>query len=440
MNGIDRVIVAVMKQTLAWACLVSTFVLTSCATHTAYAPRPPQADLEHKTRTEQEYIAFDARYPEEKAQRIAKARALYAKVSEREAAGQITSCSKEILWEFKALITQSANFKLLDQRLADLEASLAHPELEAGAGEQIADDGSWGRCYAEWYCKLDALCDYVGREANQKREPKYPPRFLDRVNSPGKLAEYLQSVSVSDIPHTGADNLLEFNLSLSNLMRLILRDRPRGYSWDPRLKTVLMDLVLHRFRNPNTGWWGERYVRAGQTVFVDDLSTTFHIVTYLKGNVSDMPRVIGTTLAVKDLDYPVGWLWKGQYWNHNNMDVVALFKAGWPHASAKQKQAMTAEIEKMLHWCLTESLQADGSFKSHIADGSIEEGEYYAASFLARIGFFDKKERFWTGREFPEATAIREKILAYVRAHQTTGGSGGGYYESILKDCLKVSG
>ena len=122
------------------------------------------------------------------------------------------------------------------------------------------------------------------------------------------------------------------------------------------------------------------------------------------------------------------------------MDVVALFKAGWPHASAEQKQAMTAEIEKMLHWCLTESLQADGSFKSHIADGSIEEGEYYATSFLARIGFFDKKERFWTGREFPEATAIREKILAYVRAHQTTGGSGGGYYESILKDCLKVSG
>ena len=52
----------------------------------------------------------------------------------------------------------------------------------------------------------------------------------------------------------------------------------------------------------------------------------------------------------------------------------------------------------------------------------------------------DKKERFWTGREFPEATVIREKILAYVRAHQTTGGSGGGYYESILEDCLKVSG
>jgi hypothetical protein len=409
----------------------------------AYAPRTPQADLEHKARTEQEYIAFDPRYQEDKAERIAKVsqpHAFYAKVREREAAGQDTSCSKEILWEFKALITQTANFKLMDQRLADLESSLAHPELEAGAGEQNPDDGSWGRCYTEWYCKLDALCDYLGKEANKKREPKYPPRFLDRVNSPEKLAEFLTSVSVSDIPRTGVDNLLEFNLSLSNLMRLILRDRPKGYPWNPGLKDVMMDLVLHRFRNPNTGWWGERYVRDGQTVFVDDLSTTFHIVEYLEGNVPDMPRVIDTTLAVKDLDYPVGWLWKGRYWNHNNMDVAALFKAGWPHASAEQKQVVTAEIEKMLHWCLTESLQADGSFKSHVADGSLEEGEYYATSFLARIGFFDKKERFWTDREFPEAAAIREKILAYVLAHQTTGGSGGSYYESILEDCLNVSG
>jgi hypothetical protein len=81
-------------------------------------------------------------------------------------------------------------------------------------------------------------------------------------------------------------------------------------------------------------------------------------------------------------------------------------------------------------------LQPDGTFKPNIADGSIEEGEYYAASFLARIGFFDKSKRFWTDREFPEADAIRQTIIAYVLAHRNTGGSGGGYYESILVDCL----
>lgn len=420
----------------AFAAFLPLILLTSCTSVAPGVSRAPQADLEHNVRKEQEYIAFNPQYKQEKAEQIAKARAFYGKVREREAAGTNTACSKQILWELKALLTQTADSKLIDQRLADLDSSLAHPELEAVAAEQNSKDGSWGRCYTTWYCKLDASCEELGREYNKKRPLKVPPSFLDRVNSPEKLTAYLESVSVSDIPRTGVDNLLEFNLSLSNLMRLILRDRPKGYPWDPRLKTTLMHLVLGRFRNPKTGWWGERYVRDGRLVFVDDLSATFHIVTYLHGNVPDLSRVVDTTLAVKDLDYPVGWLWKSQYWNHNNMDVVALFKAGWPYASAAQKKAMAVEIEKMLHWCVTESLQPDGTFKPHVVDGSLEEGEYYATSFLARIGFFDKKERFWTDREFPEAAAIRENILAYVLKHRNSGGSGGSYYESILVDCL----
>ena len=417
--------------------VVPVLLLTACATNGLKVWRPPQADLEHNARKEQEFIAFDPQYKQDKSNRIARVRALYGKVREREAAGQPTSCSHQILWELKALITQTADFKLLDQRIADLESSLAHPEQEADADKPNPQDGSWGKCFAQWYCKLDASCEELGREANKHRALEFEPHFLDRVNSPEKLTAYLESVSVSDIPHTGVDNLLEFNLSLGNMIRLILRDRPEDYQWDPRLKARLMDLILHRFRNRATGWWGERYHRDGRVVFVDDLSTTFHIVTYLHGNVPDLPRVIDTTLAVKDLDFPVGWLLKGQYWNHNNMDVVALFKAGWPQASPAQKQAMTVEIEKMLHWCLTESFQPDGSFKPNIGDGSLEEGEYYATSFLARIGFFDKSERFWTDREFPEAQGIREKILAYVLKHRNSGGSGGSYYESTLIDCLK---
>jgi hypothetical protein len=412
-------------------------LLTSCATSSG-APkvwRPPQADLEHKAKAEQEFIAFDPRYKEEKAERIAKLRAFYTTVRDREAAKQSTYCSHQILWELKALLVTSADFKLIDQRVADLEASLAHPDDEAAANRQDPQDGSWGHCFAEWYCKLDSSTDPMMDIKNKHQHLDVYPRFLDQINSPDKLTAFLTSVSISDIPRTGIDHLGEFNLSISDLMRLILRDRPYGYPWDPRLRATLRHL-LYEFRNPATGYWGERYVRDGHIVFVDDLSTTFHVVTYLHGDVPDLPRVVDTTLAVKELDFPVGWLLKGQYWNHNNMDVVDLFKAGWPHASASQKQAMTAEIEKMLHWCLTESFQPDGSFKANIGDGSLEEGEYYATSFLARIGFFDKKERFWTDRDFPEAVAIRQKIITYVLAHQKTGGSGGNYYESTIEDCL----
>jgi hypothetical protein len=396
--------------------------------------RAPQSDLEHNARKQQEFLAFDPHYEESKTERIARARVLGKQVHEWEAAGQNTSCSHQILWEIKALVTQTANFKEVDRRLDDLESNLAHPEREAEAEEQDPEDGSWGKCFTEWYCKLDASCEEIGKEANKKRAPKIEPHFLDRVNSPEKLTGYLTSVSISDIPRTGVDNLLEFNLSLSNLLRLILRDRPKGYAWDPRLKAVLMDHILHRLRNPKTGWWGERYVRGGHVVFVDDLSVTFHIVTYLHGDIPDLPRVVDTALAVKDVDYPVGWLWKGQYWNHNNMDVVALFKAGWPHASATQKKAMAVEIEKMLQWCLSESLQSNGSFKPHVADGSLEEGTEYGASFLTRIGYFDKAERFWTDQEFPQAEEVRQRIIDYILKHRGSGGSGGGYYESALEE------
>jgi hypothetical protein len=69
---------------------------------------------------------------------------------------------------------------------------------------------------------------------------------------------------------------------------------------------------------------------------------------------------------------------------------------------------------------------------------SIERGTYYGASFLARIGYFDKADRFWTDREFPDAEAVRQKIAGYVLKHLGSGGSGGGYYQSTLRECLKI--
>ena len=416
--------------------LLNVLILVSFSISMSIAQQPLQSDINHNIRTLQEFIQYNPDFVQMKAQRVARIRTLHARVTEKEASGYNTFCSHEILWEIKALIMQTADFRIIDKRLADLDSSLVHPEKEALAKMQDSVNGSWGICSDEWFCKLDEFCEEVGREENKNHILKYQPNFLDEVNSPEKLTNYLQSISISDIPKTGTDHLLEFNLSLSNLLRLILRDRPKGYNWNPELKNTLTDLIFKRFRDPQTGWWGESYVRDGRVQFVDDLSTTFHIVTFLRGKVPDLPHIVSTTLAVKDLDFPVGWLWKGEYWNHNNMDVVALFKAGWPYADENQKRAMTIEIQKMLQWCLTESLQPDGSFKPNIADGSLEEGIYYGTSFLGRIGYFDKSERFWTDQKFPESEAIRKKIIDYIVKHSSTGGSGGSYYESALKDYL----
>ena len=114
-----------------------------------------------------------------------------------------------------------------------------------------------------------------------------------------------------------------------------------------------MNLLFNNLRNPLTGWWRESYVRNGHIEFVDNLRTTFHSVSYLKENVPDMDQIISTLLVVKNIPYPVGWFWKNEYWNHNNMDVVTLFKYGWNKVNEQQRNEMSNEIDKMFQWCVT---------------------------------------------------------------------------------------
>jgi len=196
----------------------------------------------------------------------------------------------------------------------------------------------------------------------------------------------------------------------------------------------MMDIIMNQLRNPQTGWWGARYVRDGKVQFVDGLSMTYHMVSSLDGKVPDLGKTMDHLLAVKNVDYPIGWLRKGHYSKHHAMDVVTLFSYGWPYMSEAQQRAAAVEIRKVVHWCLDESLQPDGSFKIEDAGDSLEEETNYGVSLLVQAGVFDKAKRFWTGEEFPKAEKIREKIIGFIRRHLATGGAGGTYYEHALEE------
>jgi len=390
----------------------------------------PQSDSGVKEWKDHEFLSFDHHYKEELAKQTTRTGILYKQVVGREIAGQQTGFSHQILAEIIWLISSTADFKRINTRLNDLQTSLDHPENELGVKEQDSTDGSWGKGYNEWIFKVIASYPHL-------KDAKYALHFIDRINSPQKLTDYFTSISVSNIALTGIDHEREFNESISNLMRMILRHRPKQYAYDPKLKKTLMDLLLNRFRNPVTGYWGESYVRNGPVEFVDDLSITFHVVSYLEGNVPDMNKVIATTLAAKDLEFPVGPLYQGQHYDHLNLDVAELFRLGWPYASDEQKKAIAIELHKLLECCLTGSLQTDGSFKMWVGDNSKEESTYYGAAFLARIGYFDKSKRFWTEQDFPEAETVRQKIIAYIEQHLKSGATGGDYYESALEELNK---
>jgi hypothetical protein len=116
------------------------------------------------------------------------------------------------------------------------------------------------------------------------------------------------------------------------------------------------------------------------------------------------------------------------------MDVAVIFKYGWKSATDSQKNAARAELKKMLDWCLSKSLQSDGSFKYRPGDISIEEGIGYGVSFLSELGFFSKEKRFWTNEEFADSNEVRKKIKSYILAQIENAPTGGAYYEGALED------
>lgn len=346
---------------------------------------------------------------------------------------QDTSCSHQILEELDWLVDSTVDFPRIAVRMDDLESSLAHPELESLARRQDPLDGSWGRCHTEWFFKVNATYDHISNPANRDEIPGYKLHLLDRINSPEKLKQYFALIAVSDIAHTGRDNLRELNESLENLSRMVLRSIPRYYHFDPHLRAVMTDIIFNQLRNPVTGWWGPRYIRNAKTEFVDTLSMTFHMVSSNYGKVPNLGPVMEHLLAVKDLEYPVGWLRGGNYSNHHEMDVIDLFRYGWPYMTNTQHKAATTEIRKIVRWCLDRSLQADGSFKKEGAGDSLEEDTSFGADLLIDAGVFDKTKRFWTTEDFPEAEEVRQRIIGFIQAHIANGGAGGTYYANTLK-------
>ena len=76
----------------------------------------------------------------------------------------------------------------------------------------------------------------------------------------------------------------------------------------------------------------------------------------------------------------------GRYENHLNWDAVIIWRYAWPHLDEKSRRAVRAEISRMLNWCLTESLQPDGSFKTSALDDTFGDAMEYGVSFLKDVG------------------------------------------------------
>lgn len=338
---------------------------------------------------------------------------LVAEIGRRQAAGQGMQYSMHIYREVRWRLNFTPDMTATRARIDDLRRSLGEPEEQALATQQDPSDGSWGRGINVWYLRL-----YYTVEDGLKKDvdPKYPLLVLDRINSPEKLDAQLDSALYDDFTRTGEFKREETDETFSAIARLLYGHKQTGYAFDPRLPEALRTYVS-RWQNPATGCWGQWVLdRHGRVWKMDDTGITFHVVSDFHGHVDHLDLIAKRLLELEPLDFPAGPRLDGRYENHLDWDLVKVLRAAWPSLDEPTRAKARATIAKMLAWCLTNSLQSDGSFKVSELDDTVGDATSYGVSFLRETGYFSRQERFWTNGDFPEAAGVRARIEARIKS------------------------
>ncbi len=342
-------------------------------------------------------------------------RPLIRELNRRQAAGENMQYSMHIYREIRWRLNFTPDVAATRARIDDLRQSLNQPDKQVQATQQQQDDGSWGMGIDPdaWYLRLYYT---VEDGLTRDKQPEYPLRLLDRINSPEKLNAQLNSVLYDDFTRTHEFNREELDETTSAIMRLLYGHKLTGYTFDPRLGDAMRGYI-DKWQNPETGCWGQWVVDRYSRVWkMDDTGITFHVISDLHGQVQNLDRITRRLIELEKLDYPAGPRMSGHYENHLNWDLVIVFRYAWPSLHEATRARVRDEIQRMLDWCLSQSLQADGSFKTSEIDDTLGDAQMYGTWFLRDAGYFDPKLRFWTDRSFPDSEAIRTRIKARLEA------------------------
>ena len=391
------------------AVLLATSVLATPTLRASAGDLPPLFDARHILRQSHPEMAAFAK---EARPVIAKADVVLL-AAERERRGD--ACARQTLVELRWRINSTIDVPAARENLARLETALDELASPNSRDTNILPqdaDGSYGGCDHEWFWKLDDSTDQLLDTSGW--HGKLPPRFLERVNTPPALITYLESILISDPAREGIDRRKELNMATSLLSRVVLRGGVAGYLAAPEFRKSFR-AFLDLWQDPASGFFGEWYTDHGRVIKTADLSVTFHMARYTKGRIGHWQELIDTLIAIKERPYPQGWLDDDGMTNHNNYDVVELFRLGWPHMREDQRRVASAEIARMLDWTLSHSISPDGEIAKTGAAESLGDMYYFASAFLDSIGYFDKAKRYWTDADFPQAEALRQALEAKAR-------------------------
>lgn len=372
---------------------------------------------------EEQFVVFEPDYRQLKAERVERMRALEDELFALQAEGEPMFCSSHMLNELRWLLQSTTQWSRIDKQLWLLGASLRDTNQDF-AKDQESHDGSWGVCYDEWFKKLDPMIQAINSMAGEDVSPEHTElEFLQPIDTPQELVAYLDGVRRSDVAATGLNRRDELGAVASVVAEIVFKQHVQDYV---ARHVESIDLGQHyedafrqyldRWQDPVTGYWGPWYEIDGETRKATDLSFTYHIVAYRKGDVGHWDKIVATTLAIENENYPFGWLHQGTMTDHNAYDVVRIFQYGWPHMEASQQAQAAEAIQGLVDWSLSESLQPDGSFAAPAGfASSVSDAQYYGVSLLTKAGYCSTDQPFWTDRTWPEAKATCCRIAARLR-------------------------
>jgi hypothetical protein len=316
--------------------------------------------------------------------------------------------SQQISLEAQWLINYTDEWARVGDTLDRFEQSL-------GGGAQKLEqqpDGSWGSGAREFYRKLEPTVDFLQSDEVLKPKPGHeltllPLTFMQPLQDPSFVTKRLDELRVSCIHQTGHNNRDEFGSMITSLAQLFFKAKlQRAFTQHPEAQFTVSAESFANFRDylwqiqsSETGYWGPTYDFDDEVIEVQDLSFTFHVVKYYNdGKRKDLPntsRIVTTTQTIETFVYPNGLKPPPpDFSDHNNYDLVTMFQQLWPIMSKEARADARQEIEVLLDWCLTTSLQDDGFAPS--PDMSTVNSYYYGVQFLLVVGFWPQQAPFWT--------------------------------------------
>ena len=328
------------------------------------------------------------------------------------------SCSAQLCIEAKWIVGDTDDFDKLEAQLEQIDESFKVAK-QPDPNAQDPKDGSFGLCYKEWFHKQDAMIVATTNMYDTGEVPEYPFTFMDFIGTPEKMRDVFTPLITSNIAKTGINNRDAIGAATGAMSQLVYKDYMREWVRENvkgfDLSEAYCDAYakfIDDWQNPDTGFWGEWYQSDGKIYKSDDLSFTYHTISYRRGKVEMWDKIIETLFEMKNKEYPFGWKWDGHFNNHNSYDVVKIFKYGWKHMTPAQQAHASIDIQEMLDWCLNVSLQPDGSFKPYPKFyNSYGATFYYGVAFLSKVGYFDSGAPFWRPEPFPEGKKTCRKIL-----------------------------